>query len=44
MDVSQNLITLNVSDAQLQTVRTALDQIEAALPGLISWRPAIAAG
>ena len=36
MDVSQNLITLNVTDAQLQTVRTALDQIEAALPGLIS--------
>jgi len=36
MDVSQNLITLNVTDQQLQTVRTALDQIEAALPGLIS--------
>ncbi len=36
MDVSQNLIALNVTDAQLQTARTALDQIEAALPGLIS--------
>ena len=34
--MSQNLITLNVTDAQLQTVKTALDQIEAALPGLIS--------
>jgi hypothetical protein len=36
MDVSQNLTTLNVTDAQLQTGRTALDQIVAALPGLIS--------
>lgn len=40
MDVSQNLITFNVTDAQLKTVRTALDQIEAALPGLISIDPA----
>jgi len=36
MDVSQNLITLTVTDEQLQSVRTALAQIEAALPGLIS--------
>ena len=36
MDVSQNLISLDVTDQQLQTVRAALDQIEAALPGLIS--------
>lgn len=36
MDVSQNLISLEVSQQQLETVRTALDQIEAALPGLIS--------
>lgn len=36
MDVSQNLISLEVSHQQLETVRTALDQIEAALPGLVS--------
>lgn len=36
MDVSQNLISLDVTDQQLYTVRSALDQIEAALPGLIS--------
>lgn len=34
--MSQNLITFNVTDQQVQSVRTALDQIEAALPGLIS--------
>ena len=34
--MSQNLISLEVSHQQLETVRTALDQIEAALPGLIS--------
>lgn len=38
--MSQNLITLNVTDQQLQTVRSALDQIEAALPGLVSIDPA----
>ena len=32
MDVSQNLISLDVTDQQVQTVRAALDQIEAALP------------
>lgn len=40
MDVSQNLISLEVSHEQLETVRTALDQIEAGLPGLISLDPA----
>lgn len=35
MDVSQDLISLEVSHEQLQTVRTAPDQIEAALPRLI---------
>lgn len=35
MDVSQNLTSLNVTDQQLQTVRAALDQVEAALPGLL---------
>jgi hypothetical protein len=40
MDVSQNLVTLNVTDQQVQTVLTALGQIEAALPGLISMEPA----
>ncbi|MGY3264388.1 hypothetical protein [Lysobacter sp. HA35] len=38
--MSQNLITLEVSYQQLETVRAALDQIEAALPGLISLDPA----
>lgn len=40
MDVSQNLISLEVSHQQMETVRAALDQIEAALPGLISLEPA----
>lgn len=40
MDVSQNLVSLEVSHQQLETVRAALDQIEAALPGLISLDPA----
>lgn len=34
--MSQNLISLDVTDAQVQAVRAALEQIEAALPGLIS--------
>jgi len=38
--VSQNLITMDVSDSQIETVRVALAQIEAALPGLISLEPA----
>ena len=38
--MSQNLISLEVSHQQLETVRTALDQIKAALPGLISIDPA----
>ena len=33
MDVSQHLISLHVTDPQVQAVRAALDQIEAALPG-----------
>ena len=33
MDVSQYLISLDVTDPQVQAVRAALDQIEAALPG-----------
>ena len=31
MDVSQNLISLEVTDQQLETVRAALDRIEAEL-------------
>ena len=38
--MSQNLIALTVTDAQADAVRKALDQIEAALPGLISLEPA----
>lgn len=36
MDVSQNLISLEVSHEQLDAVRSALDRIEAALPGRMS--------
>lgn len=39
MDVSQNLISMTVTDAQAEAVRKALDQIEAALPGLLSLPP-----
>ena len=38
--VSQHLISLDVTDPQVQAVRVALDHIEAALPGLISLDPA----
>ncbi|HEY4555717.1 MAG TPA: hypothetical protein VIG68_04705 [Lysobacter sp.] len=37
--MSQNLITFDVTDQQVQAVRAALDAIEAALPGLISIEP-----
>ena len=36
MDVSQNLISLDVTDEQVQGVLAALGQIEAALPDLLS--------
>ncbi len=36
MDVSQNLISLDVTDEQVQGVLAALEQIEAALPDLLS--------
>lgn len=36
MDVSQNLISFEVSPQQIESVRGALDQIEQALPGLVS--------
>lgn len=37
--MSQNLIELQVTDEQVEAVRTALDAIEAALPGLIALEP-----
>ena len=37
--MSQNLITFDVTDQQVQAVRAARDAIEAALPGLISIGP-----
>ena len=37
--MSQNLISMSITDAQVDAVRKALDQIEAALPALISLSP-----
>lgn len=38
--MSQNLVSLVVTDPMVQAIRAALDQAEAAVPGLISIEPA----